>query len=88
MPRASIVQPDRGAVGAEQPVGAVHNVSRPADSVVDETSREKAWSSSLQLDLQIGLAARVRAIERERERMADRGRLAQLLRATAACRTR
>ena len=58
----------------------MQNISSPADSVVDETSREKVLQQLPKLGLQIGLAARMRAIEREREGVPDRGRLAHLLR--------
>ena len=66
----------------------MHSISSPADKVVDETSRENVLEQLSELDLQIGLAPRVRAIERERERVPDRGRLAHLLRPTAAFRSR
>ena len=66
----------------------MQNISSPADSVVDETSRENVCSSSRSSICRSTSPARVRAIERERERVADRRGLAQLLAARAASRSR
>ena len=66
----------------------MQKISSPADKVVDETSREKAWSSSRSSGLQIGLAARMRAIEREREGVPDRRRPRSSAAAMAASRSR